>query len=138
MVRVERAAAHAGRGLEGDRYFDDRGTFSNAHGRGHDLTLIEAELLDALTFASGRLAPEEARRNIVTRGIDLNALVGERFRIGEVECFGRASASRARTSSACPRRASPGRCAPLIHKGGLRVDLLSDGEIGLGAAVAPA
>ena len=46
MVRVDRAAARAGHGLEGDRYFDERGTFSDAHGRGHDLTLIEAEVLD--------------------------------------------------------------------------------------------
>jgi len=41
----------------------------------------------ALTLPAGQLALEEARRNIVTRGIDLNALVGTRFRIGDVECF---------------------------------------------------
>lgn len=80
---VQTAAVHAGRGLEGDRYHAKRGTFSSTHGRGHDLTLIEGETLDAL----GR-APQDTRRNVVTRGIDLDALVGERFRIGEVECFG--------------------------------------------------
>ena len=88
MVTVQRATARAGRGLEGDRYFDRRGTFSNVHARGHDLTLIEAEVLDALRLPGGQLGPEEARRNVVTRGIDLNALVGQRFRIGDVECFG--------------------------------------------------
>jgi MOSC domain-containing protein YiiM len=137
MVRVQRAAAHAGRGLEGDRYFDDRGTFSNAHGRGHDLTLIEAEVLDALTFAGGRLAPEEARRNVVTRGIDLNALVGQRFRIGEVECFGqRLCEPCAHLEHLTEQAGKPGTLRALIHMGGLRVDLLTDGEIGVGAAVA--
>ena len=60
------------------------GTFSNPYSRGHDLTLIEAEVVDELG-----LPPAEARRNVVTRGIDLNALVGRRFRVGEVECVGR-------------------------------------------------
>jgi hypothetical protein len=138
MARVERAAAHAGRGLEGDRYFDGRGTFSNAHDRGHDLTLIEAEVLDALTFAGERLAPEEARRNVVTRGIDLNALVGQRFRIGDVECFGqRLCEPCAHLERLTARAGKPGTLRALIHKGGLRVDLLSDGEIGVGAAVSP-
>src|SRR4051812_22399506 len=83
MQRVDRAVARAGRGLDGDRYFDERGTFSNVHGRGYDLTLIDAEVLGELD-----LAPEDARRNVVTRGIDLNALVGERFQVGTVDCFG--------------------------------------------------
>src|SRR5436190_1779762 len=81
---VDLADAHAGGGLAADRYFDGAGTFSNPHSTGHDLTLIEAEVVDELG-----LAPEEARRNVVTRGIDLNALVGRRFRVGEAECVGR-------------------------------------------------
>ena len=129
MVRVERAAAHAGRGLEGDRYFEHRGTFSNAHGRGHDLTLIEAEVLDALDLPGGRLAPEEARRNVVTRGIDLNALVGQRFRIGEVECFGQRLCEPCAHLERLTAGGKPGTLRALIHKGGLRADLLSDGEI---------
>jgi hypothetical protein len=71
MHQVDRAVARAGRGLDGDRYVDERGTFSNAHGRGHDLTLIDAAVLGDLG-----LTAEDARRNVVTRGIDLNALVG--------------------------------------------------------------
>jgi len=122
LVRVEQAAARAGRGLEGDRYFEQHGTFSNRYGRGHDLTLIEAEALDAL-------APEEARRNIVTGGIDLNALVGMRFTIGEVECFGQ------RLCEPCAhleRLTKPGTLRALIHKGGLRADILTDGRIRAG------
>ena len=134
MVRVERAVARAGRGLEGDRYFDHRGTFSNRHGRGHDLTLIEAEVLDALRLPTGSLAAEDARRNVVTRGIDLNALVGERFTIGDVECFGQ------RLCEPCAHlerlTAKPGTLRSLIHMGGLRADVLTDGEIRTGSHIA--
>jgi hypothetical protein len=138
MVRVERATARAGRGLEGDRYFDQRGTFSNAHGRGHDLTLIEGEVLDALTFPAGPLAPEEARRNVVTRGIDLNALVGKHFRIGDVECFGqRLCEPCAHLERLTEKAGKPGTLRPLIHKGGLRADVLTDGEIRVGSAIGP-
>ena len=138
MHQVDRAVARAGRGLEGDRYFDERGTFSNVHGRGYDLTLIEAEALDTLDLPSGRLTPEQARRNIVTRGIGLNALVGERFRVGDVECFAQRlcepCAHLERLTAATGR---PGTLRALIHKGGLRADVLNDGEIRVGAHIAP-
>jgi len=138
MHQVDRAVARAGRGLEGDRYFDERGTFSNVYGRGYDLTLIEAEALDTLDLASGRLTPEQARRNIVTRGIGLNALVGERFRVGDVECFAQRlcepCAHLERLTAATGR---PGTLRALIHKGGLRADVLNDGEIRVGDEIAP-
>ena len=127
MSLVEQAGAHAGRGLEGDRYFDGRGTFSNPHSSGHELTLMEAEVVEALG-----LAPGEARRNVVTRGIDLNALVGERFRVGEVECIGR------RLCEPCAhlqRLTEPGILRALVHRGGLRADILSGGTMRLGDAV---
>jgi MOSC domain-containing protein YiiM len=132
-VKVDRTMARAGRGLEGDRYFDQRGTFSNAHGRGHDLTLIDAGVLDTLELPAGRLAPEEARRNLVTRGIDLNALVGRRFRVGDVECFGqRLCEPCAHLERLTAAAGSPGTLRALIHQGGLRADVLSDGEIRVG------
>jgi len=108
----------AGRRREGDRYFDGRGTFSNAYGRGHDLTLIEAEVLEEL-----QLAPEEARRNVVTRGIDLNALVGRREPCAHLD---RLIADAGR----------PGTFRALIHKGGLRADVLTDGELRVGDRIA--
>lgn len=123
-VRVERATARAGRGLEGDRYHARRGTFTDVNGRGHDLTLVAAEALGAL-----ELTPEDARRNVVTRGIDVNALVGRRFTIGDVDCFGQ------RLCEPCAhleRLTRPGTLRALIHRGGLRVDVLSDGEIRAG------
>ncbi|HEY1356973.1 MAG TPA: MOSC domain-containing protein [Thermoleophilaceae bacterium] len=133
---VQTARAHAGRGLEGDRYFEARGTFSNTHSRGHDLTLIEAEVIDELSFPGGRLAPEEARRNLITRGIDLNALVGRRFRVGDVECLGqRLCEPCAHLERLTARAGRPGSLRALIHKGGLRADVLSDGAISVGDPV---
>ena len=136
MHRVDGVAACAGRGLEGDRYFYERGTFSNPHGVGYDLTLIEAEVLDSVELPTGRITPEDARRNVVTRGIDLNALVGKRFRVGDVECIGQRlcepCAHLARLAAAEGKR---GILRALIHKGGLRADVLSDGEIRVGDEV---
>jgi MOSC domain-containing protein YiiM len=138
MHQVERALARAGRGLEGDRYFDERGTFSNAHGRGYDITLIEAEVLDTLDLPTGHLTPEQARRNIVTRAIDLNTLVGEHFRVGDVECFAqRLCEPCAHLERLTAATGKPGTLRALIHKGGLRADVLSDGEIRVGDQIAP-
>jgi len=132
MVRVEHAVARAGRGMEGDRYFDENGTFSNTYARGHDLTLVEAEVLDAL-----ELAPEDTRRNVVTRDIDLNALVGERFTVGGVECVGqRLCEPCAHLERLTAASGKPGTLRALIHKGGLRADILQDGEIRVGDKLA--
>jgi len=82
VVQVEEAVAVPDRGLEGDRYAADAGTF--ASGRpGSALTLVDAAVLDAL----GREI--DHRRNVVVRGTDLNALVGREFTLGEVHCRGR-------------------------------------------------
>lgn len=125
---VEEATADAGRGLAGDRYHEARGTFSNPHSTGHDLTLVEAEVLEELG-----LSAEATRRNVITRGIDLNALVGQRFTVGEVDCEGR------RLCEPCAhlQRLSPGTLRPLVHRGGLRADVLSGGTIRVGDAVGP-
>jgi MOSC domain-containing protein YiiM len=135
MRVVHRAVARAGHGLEGDRYARGQGTFSNVAARGHDLTLIEAEHVAALALPSGRpLPPEQARRNIVTRGIDLNALVGRRFHIGEVECLGQ------RLCEPCAHLeglSEPGILRALVHRGGLRADVLTDGVVEVGAEVRP-
>jgi hypothetical protein len=128
MVRVGEAAAVAGRGLEGDRYFDGRGTFSRP-GRGYELTLVEAEVLDELGIPW-----ELARRNVVTRGLRLNALVGRRFAIGQVECIGRRLAE---PCSHLERLSGPGILRPLVHRGGLRADILTGGNIRIGDRVVP-
>jgi len=129
LVRVETAEAIAGRGLAGDRYWAGAGTFS-APGRGYELTLVEADALDSID-----LPWEQARRNVVTRGIALDALVGRRFRIGAVECVGR------RLAEPCAhleRLARPGLLRPLVHRGGLRADIVAGGTIAVGDEVAAA
>lgn len=123
LRRVDAAPALPGRGLEGDRYADGAGTFSTP-GRGYELTLVEAEVLDEI-----ELPWEQARRNIVTTGISLNALVGARFRIGPVECVGR------RLAEPCAhleKLTRPGLLRPLVHRGGLRADILTGGTISIG------
>ena len=129
------AMANPGKGLEGDRYAAGAGTFTphSDRLRGYDITLIESEVLDRLTLVDGtRLAPEESRRNLVTRGIDLNALVGREFRIGPVRAFGQ------RLCEPCvhlQRLTRPGVVAGLVHRGGLRADLLAGGEIRVGERI---
>jgi hypothetical protein len=132
---VEHARAFANLGLEGDRYAAKAGTFTPANdtARGYDLTLIEAEVLDSLALSDGnRLEYAAARRNIVTRGIDLNALVGRRFRIGNVECLGQRLCE---PCSHLERLTTKGALRALIHRGGLRADVLSDGELTTGATI---
>jgi MOSC domain-containing protein len=126
LARVDKVEAVAGRGLSGDRYFNGRGTFSGP-GRGYQLTLVEAEVLESLD-----LPWEQARRNIVTRGIALNSLVGHRFKIGAVECVGR------RLAEPCAhleKLARPGLLRPLVHRAGLRADILEGGPISIGDSV---
>ena len=134
MRLVPSAQALAGHGLAGDRYAQHAGTFTPARRttRGYDLTLIEAEAVDALTAGDVQLAYAEARRNLVTRGIDLNALVGRRFRVGDVECLGQ------RLCEPCihlERLTERGVLRGLIHRGGLRADVLTDGTITAGATI---
>jgi len=127
LMDVGAVEALAGRGLVGDRYERGEGTFS-APGRGYQLTLVESEVLD-----DTRLGWRDARRNIVTKGISLNALVGERFRVGPVECIGR------RLAEPCAhleKLARPGLLRPLVHRGGLRADILTGGTISVGDEIA--
>ena len=127
LERVAAAVALPGRGLAGDRYAKGDGTFSGP-GRGYELTLVEAEVLDEI-----QLSWEDARRNVVTTGISLNALVGRRFRVGPVECVGR------RLAEPCAhleKLARPGLLRPLVHRGGLRADILTGGQIAIGDEVA--
>ncbi|TFV92296.1 hypothetical protein E4P40_03215 [Blastococcus sp. CT_GayMR20] len=134
MQLVDVAQAGAGRGLDGDRYAVGAGTFSSRAQRrpGYDLTLIAAEVLDEMAAAGQTLDFAGTRRNVLTRGVDVNALVGRRFRIGDVVCEGR------RLCEPCvhlDRLSGPGILRPLIHRGGLRADVLTDGEIRLGAPI---
>jgi MOSC domain-containing protein YiiM len=135
MVAVDRVTAHAGRGLEGDRYHAGTGEWSESPGGGRGLTLVSAEAIEAANEEHPGLdvTPAATRRNVTVRGIDLDSLIGREFRIGELRCRG-------------VRRAEP--CAylqgligrpileALVHRAGLRADILEDGEIAVGDEVA--
>lgn len=125
---VEAARAIAGLGLEGDRHVVGKGTFpSGLHGSA--LTLIEAEVCDSF---DPPLGPDEHRRNVVTRGVDLNGLVGREFMVGAVRCRGKRLCEPCRVIQGYASRPI---LRALVHRGGLRADILDDGEIRVGDAV---
>jgi MOSC domain-containing protein YiiM len=125
---VESVRALAGRGLEGNRYF-----FDGAAPSGTALTLIAAEAVEAMEREHGiSIEPRESRRNVVTRGIDVNELVGKLFRVGAVECRG---VELCEPCTDLQAMTQPGIIKGLAHRGGLNADILSDGEISVGDAV---
>ena len=133
MRSVAEARAVAGRGLEGDRYFAKEGSFSDRGGAGRDVTLIEVEAIDALERDyKTKIEPGDARRNIVTRGVGLNHLVGQEFKVGEVTLRGvRLCEPCAHLQKLTAEKVLPG----LVHRAGLRCDILSEGIIRPGDAV---
>ncbi len=129
-VPVPAVRAEAGHGLEGEYHW------SPAPEPGQSITLIAAEALEGLREDTGiELSHEASRRNVLTRGVDLNALVGRRFAVGEVECEG------VELCEPCNRLAKlteRGVLRGLVHRGGLRADILSGGRIAVGDSVAAA
>ena len=116
---VESVRAVAGKGLEGDRYF-----FAEGAGPGEAITLVEAEEVEAAGLRAG-----ETRRQITVRGVRLNELVGRRFRVGDVECVG---VELCEPCSHLESMTRPGIIKELLHRGGLRADVLTDGTINVG------
>jgi MOSC domain-containing protein YiiM len=117
---VEQARAVAGKGLEDDgRHFYEDGAKP-----GQALTLVEAENVEA-----AGLSPGETRRQVTTRGVRLNDLVGRRFRVGEVECYGVELCEPCRHLQAMTR---PGIIKELTHRAGINADILTDGTISVG------
>jgi MOSC domain-containing protein YiiM len=130
---VESVEAVAGRGLEGDRYFAGDGTYSQVPKPGRDLTLIEAEAIEGLAREHGiDLPPGESRRNVVTRGIGLNNLVGRRFTVGQVECIG---TELCHPCEHLEKLTLPGVLRGLVDRGGLRADIVTGGRIAVGDAL---
>lgn len=134
MTSVERVRAIAGVGLEGDRYATGTGQYSGDPKVDRHVTLIEAEEIEALVDRAGiTLVPGETRRNVTTRGIRLNELVGRRFRIGGVVCEG------TRLCEPCQYLTDlVGKpvLRHLVHRAGLRARILTGGEIAVGDEVA--
>ncbi len=135
-VAVDRVAAAAGRGLVGDRYFDDPPVASPGGRRRSQVTLIALEVVASLAPTGGR-APDPAalRRNILTTGLDLDRLVGETFTVGGVVMRAlEVCEPCARVADAVGDRRLLRR---LVGRGGVRAEVLSDGIIRVGDAIAP-
>ncbi|MBA2266603.1 MAG: MOSC domain-containing protein [Chloroflexi bacterium] len=129
MRSLERASLLAGIGIDGDRYADDSGRWSDHPAGDRQLTLVSGEVLDELN-----LPPGATRRNVTTSGVDLDALIGREFTIGAVRCRGE------RTCEPCTYlEGMIGRpiLRDLAHRGGLRVSVLDDGEIAIGDRISP-
>ena len=133
MVALGEVKATPGRGIDGDRYFEGTGTWSNHPGEGREITLVEMEALEGLARENNiALKPGEARRNLVTRGVPLNHLVGKEFQVGDVRLVG------IRLCEPChylEEMTTKGVLAGLIHRGGLRANVLTSGVIRVGDSV---
>lgn len=129
---VKEVIAHAGRGLEGDRYFEGKGKFKKLEPK-RQATFIEMEAIEAVARDYDiPLDPTEPRRNIVTRGIALNHLVGKTFTVGEATFRG------IKLCEPCEYMqglvGKPVR-EPLKHRGGLNAEIVSSGTVRVGDTV---
>jgi MOSC domain-containing protein YiiM len=135
MEACDRIDTAANVGLRGDRYAMGTGTYSGS-GRGpRDVTLIEREAIDAVRSEDGvDVREDQTRRNLVTDGVALNHLVGRTFRVGSVRMRG------VRLAEPCAYLEQltgvVGVRAALVHRGGLRAEILDDGELRIGDAIA--
>ncbi len=134
-VSVEQARAVPGKGLEGDRYFNREGTYSDRHGPDREVTLIEIETIQALERDYKlKLSPGDARRNIVTRNVPLNHLVGREFQVGQVTLRGiRLNEPCNHLASLTDDKVKQG----LVHRGGLRAQIITEGVLRPGDTIQP-
>jgi MOSC domain-containing protein YiiM len=119
---VDSVRVVAGRGVEGDRHFKAGGAKP-----GQALTLVEAEEVERVG-----LPPGGTRRQVTVRGVRLNDLVGKRFKVGDVECYG------VELCEPCAHLESmtrPGIIKDLVHAAGINADVLNDGTIAVGDTV---
>ncbi len=135
MEARDRIAVVAGVGLEGDRYATATGTYSGTGTDARDVTLIEREAVDAVRVEHGGIdvREDESRRNLVTEGVALNHLVGRTFRVGDVRMRG------VRLAEPCAYLEQltglRGLREAFVHRGGLRAEILDDGELRVGDAI---
>ena len=119
---VDSVLAVAGKGLEGDRHFHEEGARP-----GQAITLVAAEEVEAVG-----LAPGETRRQVTVRGVDVNGLVGKRFRVGEVECLG---VELCEPCAHLQEMTRPGIIKELTHRAGINADIVVGGTIRVGDPV---
>jgi MOSC domain-containing protein YiiM len=143
---VPEVQAVGGKGLEGDRYFHGRGYYSSRPSAGgREVTLIETEAVEALDAgilnAEGeqlgiKITAAETRRNIATSGVPLNHLVGKEFWVGAVRLRGTRLCEPCQYLEGLTGR--PRLMSGLVHRGGLRAQILTDGVIRVGDVIRPA
>jgi len=132
---VDHVRAVPGKGLEGDRYFLESGTYSDRPGPGREVTLIESEAIEAMARDNQITIPAGAtRRNVTARGAPLNHLVGQEFEVGRVRLLG---IKLCEPCSHLEGLTQKGIIAGLVHRGGLRAKILTDGEIRVGDPIVP-
>jgi len=131
---VDETRAIPGKGLDGDRFYALQPA-EDEKGKSRQITLIELEAIEAIRREKGiELAPKDARRNIVTRGVPLNHLVGKIFQVGSVRLRG------IRLCEPCFHLGDltqPEVEAALVHRGGLRAEILNEGIVRSGDAITP-
>jgi MOSC domain-containing protein YiiM len=135
LQRVVEVEAIAGSGLRGDRYCRHQGTFSKPGSPDREVTLIEAEAIEAASREQEvTLQPGQARRNLVTRDVPLNHLVGKEFQVGGVVLRG------LRLCEPCDhleKLTLAGVKDALHHRAGLRAQILQGGFVREGDSIAP-
>jgi MOSC domain-containing protein YiiM len=134
MQAREEVRAVPGVGLDGDRYAARHGKHSQTPGTGRQVTLVEREAIAAVRDDGLELADHETRRNLLTEGVPLNHLVGRTFRVGEVVLRG------VRLAEPCSYLAGltrPGVSRALVHRGGLRADIVEGGTLRPGDVITP-
>ena len=130
LSNMEQVQAVAGMGLEGDRYHKRIGTYSKKHDESREATFIEAEALEALAADYHiELNGPESRRNITTRGVALNHLVGRKFKAGQAIFRGiRLCEPCGHLEEVSGKPVQKG----LIHRGGLRAQIVESGLVRVG------
>jgi len=114
----------AGSGIVGDRYATGQGHFSDPKYADKQITLVESEVAERVG-----LTPEQTRRNVVTRGIILESLIGKTFRIGDTEIRGIRPCDPCSYLEGLTR---PGLVKYILNKGGLRAEILRGGHLRVG------
>jgi MOSC domain-containing protein YiiM len=133
LLSIVEVRAVVGRGLEGDRYFFAKGSFSRWPGGGRAVSLIEEEALEVIRGEHGiDLTEGRSRRNLVTSGISLADLHNRSFRIGTALFRG------VRPCAPCQyleRLTEAGVFAALKNRGGFRADVIEEGIVRVGDAI---
>ena len=138
MRAVESVDAVTGQGLNGDRYSKGAGTFQQGKSAepSQEVTLIEREAIEAVNREYEiKISPADTRRNLLTEMVPLNQLVGQTFTVGDVTLRG------VKLCEPCghlEQLTHKGVEKALVHRGGLRAQVVAGGTLRVGDAVRPA